>query len=157
VEQVLADLAMAGATSVVTAMATSAWGATRTGMRRVFHRDRSQQESVEGQLDADAALVTQDADADAVRQDLVPVWNRRLTLLLRQHPDAANDLRALVDAVRTALPQAQQQWVMNVTAHGGVAAGAQGHGSGVHIHNYPNPDPPPPIPGTPADDAGTDP
>jgi hypothetical protein len=135
-EETLATLAMTGATTVVAAMATQAWQTTRTGVLQLFRRDQAQQPAIATQLDSDVTLVAQEADSEGARQDLVPVWNRRLAAFLRQHPDALDEFQALVSTVRAELPQAQQRWVQHITAHGGLAFGAQGPGSSVHFHNY---------------------
>lgn len=112
-----AELAKAGSTALVGAMATGAWPGTRSRVGRLFGRGRqSRQERVEAQLDADAARVAQAADPDEIRQSLVPFWRRELEGLLRRHPDAAPELQALVAGVQEALPAAQQGWVRQHTA-----------------------------------------
>lgn len=116
-DEALATLAMTGATTIVAAMATQAWQATRVGVLQLFHRDQTQQTSIAAQLDGDDVLVTQDSDADGARRALVPSWKLRLEKLLRQHPDAADELRALMAEVQAELPQPQQRWVQNNTSH----------------------------------------
>ncbi|MGH4016007.1 MAG: hypothetical protein ACRDSL_19210 [Pseudonocardiaceae bacterium] len=110
-------LAEAGSTALVGAMATDAWPSTRAGAGRLFGRGRqARQARVEAQLDGNAALVAQADDPDEVRQSLVPVWRLELEALLRRHPAAEPELRALVARVRDALPAPQQTWVaMNLT------------------------------------------
>ncbi|MFE5097420.1 hypothetical protein ACFRCI_45890 [Streptomyces sp. NPDC056638] len=90
-----------------------------------------------------------DDDTDGARQDLVGPWRRRLTALLREHPEAEAELRTLVDQARADLAPAQQNWVQHITAHHGVAAGAMGDHSSVTIHHHSvpehqSPTPPPP-------------
>ncbi|MGH3797895.1 MAG: hypothetical protein ACRDSP_23765 [Pseudonocardiaceae bacterium] len=90
-------LAETGSTSLVGAMATDTWQTTRSGVARLFGRGRpARQARIEAQLDDNAALVAQAEDPDEVRQSLVPVWRMELEALLRRHPDAAKELRALL-------------------------------------------------------------
>ncbi|MFJ6793861.1 hypothetical protein [Streptomyces sp. NPDC091268] len=132
----MSALVMTGATTIVAAMATSAWESARGRVVQVFRqRGDDGVGAIETQLDADARLVAEEEDADGTRQDLVRPWARRLAALLREHPQAAEELRRAVEEVAAALPRTGQQWTQNVTAHGGgTAFGAQGPGSSVHIH-----------------------
>jgi hypothetical protein len=130
----MTTLALTGATALVAAMATDAWQTTRTGVAVLFGRGgQARQAAIEAQLDGDAALVAQDDDADGARRDLVPAWNRRLTVLLRQHPDAEDDLRTLVAEIQAALPRAQQHWVQtNIARDNGQVFASQGGNVIVH-------------------------
>jgi hypothetical protein len=130
---------MTGATTIVAAMATSAWESTRGRVMELFHRrDERQSATVEALLDGDAELVVREEDTDGVREDLIRPWTRRLAALLREHPEAAGELRVLVDQVAAELPQTENHWVQHITAHsGGAAFGAQGPGSSVHVHHHP--------------------
>lgn len=136
-EQALASLALSGATAVVAAMATDAWQTARTGAVRLLGRgEPPRQTVVETQLDADAALVVTGPDSDSARQELIPVWTRRLSAFLRENPTAAGELQALLDEIRPTLPPTGQHWVQNVTAHGhGTALGTMGG----DIHYHPGP------------------
>lgn len=91
-EESLTALAAAGGGAVVAAMATDAWQVTRDGVVRLF-RGRAE---VEGRLDEDAALVAGAEDPDGARQALVPAWALRLRALLTEHPECAEELRALI-------------------------------------------------------------
>ncbi|MDT0317057.1 hypothetical protein [Streptomyces millisiae] len=139
-------LAMAGATTIVGAMATSAWEATRGRVAELFRRRGADEPATVGaQLDGDARLVTDDPDPQAAREDLLRPWARRLAALLNEHPEAGEDVRLLVERAAAELPPGTQQWVQHVTAHaGGTAFGAQGPGSSVHVH----------LPSTPGADDG---
>ncbi|WP_307676392.1 hypothetical protein [Streptomyces sp. V4I2] len=130
---------MTGATTIVAAMATTAWEAARGGVTELFRRSNEDGSgTIEAQLDGDAALVVRDEDTDGVREDLVRPWARRLAALLREHPEAADELRALVDQVAAELPRTEHNWAQHITAHsGGSAFGAQGPGSSVHVHKAP--------------------
>jgi hypothetical protein len=131
----LGDLAQKGAIALVGAMATGAFGAARAGIARLFaRRGPDHDRSIRTQLDGDDDLVA-DADAaerDTVREELAPAWRRRLVRLLTEHPDAEQQLRALLTELEGALPEERQHWVLNVVArdHGRVYA-AQG-GNVVH-------------------------
>ncbi|MFJ7271334.1 hypothetical protein ACIQV3_32630 [Streptomyces sp. NPDC099050] len=129
-------LVMAGATTIVAAMATSVWEGARGRVVEVFRRRGDDGvAAIETQLDADARLVAEEEDTDGTRQDLLRPWARRFAALLREHPEATEELRRAVEEVAAALPRTGQHWTQNVTAHGGgTAFGAQGPGSSVHIH-----------------------
>ncbi|WP_326587170.1 hypothetical protein [Streptomyces sp. NBC_01294] len=111
-------LAMAGATTVVAAMATTAWDSTRDAVVRMFRsRETAEQHTVQGQLTAHDHLVRQTEDTEQVRQILLPVWGQQLETFLSRHPDAAGDLSALIARTRNELPRAEQAWVVqNITA-----------------------------------------
>ncbi|MFI8386725.1 hypothetical protein [Streptomyces sp. NPDC085540] len=130
-------LAMTGATTLVAAMATNVWEGTRDRVvELVRRRDADRAAALRTQLDGDADLVLEEGeDADLVRDDLVRPWARRIAALLRDHPEAADDVRAMVE--EAALPHSAQSWSQHITAHaGGAAFGAQGPGSSVHVHHY---------------------
>ncbi|MCX4546564.1 hypothetical protein [Streptomyces sp. NBC_01565] len=149
-DEAMAGLALTGATTVVAAMATDAWQTTRTGMGVLFRRGGPvRQEAVEAQLAGDAELVALDDDAEGARRDLIPAWNRRLGALLSQYPDAAEDLRALIDEVRAALPRPEQQWTQHNTArdNGRVFAAQNGN---IIVHTGPDQAAPPPPAAVPA-------
>ncbi|MFI2763583.1 hypothetical protein ACH5A3_32740 [Streptomyces echinatus] len=125
----MTTLALTGATTVVAAMATDAWGTSRTAVAGLFRREgQDRQTAIEGQLDSDADLVAQDDDAEGARRDLVPIWHRRLaTLLNRQYPGAADDLRVLIAQMQAALPPAQQQGVQtNIARDNGQVFASRG-------------------------------
>lgn len=122
-------LALTGATTVVAAMATEAWQATRTRTARLFHRQGRAASAVEAQLDGDAELVGSEDDPDGARRDLVGPWKRRFAALLRELPESEADLRALIDDVKRDLPVTQRVWLQGNTAgdHGVVNAVQHGN------------------------------
>ncbi|MFE9795437.1 hypothetical protein ACFYRL_27310 [Streptomyces goshikiensis] len=143
-EAALAALAMTGATTIVGAMATTAWENTRAGTHRMFRRagaTEAEQTALLTLLDADAELVdgaAADEDSGAVRADLAPSWNRRLTALLRDHPEAAADLRELLASAHGS--GNSTSWVQNVTVSGhGHAYPVQGGNIVIHTAG-PEPD-----------------
>ncbi|MCT4354259.1 hypothetical protein M5362_14080 [Streptomyces sp. Je 1-79] len=130
-EESLTALAAAGGGAVVAAMATDAWQVTRDGVVRLF-RGRAE---VEGRLEEDAALVAGAENAGEARQALVPAWALRLGALLAEHPEYADELRALIRDT----PGAQHS-VQHNTAHGnGRVFGVQ-HGN-IVFHQGPEPRP----------------
>ncbi|MCC9311276.1 hypothetical protein LN042_30165 [Kitasatospora sp. RB6PN24] len=134
-EQELAGLAMSGATTIVTAMATGAWEATRKGVVRLFHR-QGQSQAIEAQLDADAAMVERNEDRDPARRALVGSWQFRLAELLRDHPEAEEELRAQIEELAKRLPQGAKTYTQHNHAHGGQPVFYQGDGT-VNIHQTP--------------------
>jgi len=132
--EALVALAGAGGTALVGAMATDAWNSTRFGVARLFGRGgTAQQTAIEAQLDVNAALVAQADDPDEVRRSLVPVWRLQLETLLRQHPEAEDELRVLVAQVREALPAQQQTWVQTNIARDHATQYNVQHGT-LHVH-----------------------
>jgi hypothetical protein len=132
--EVAAELAGAGGTALVGAMATDAWQATRSGVARLFGRGGSaRQAAIEAQLDGNAALVAQARDTEEVRASLVPVWRLQLEALLAEHPDVVEELRALVAQVREALPAPQQSWVQTNIARDQATQNIVQRGT-LHVH-----------------------
>ncbi|MEU6934387.1 hypothetical protein [Streptomyces sp. NPDC046385] len=145
-EQVTA-LAGAGATALIGAMATDLWQGARSGAVRLFGRGGEERGSAIGaQLDEDAALVGRaepDSAADEIRAELLPVWRRRLILLLEEHPEYEADLRALVESVRAGLPDGRQVWTQHNTARDqGTLFAVQG--GSLHYHQASGENVPPP-------------
>lgn len=116
-EETAAVLVMSGATTLVAAMATSAWDGARGGALRLFGRgDAAGTAELGTQLDADQSVVVRSPEADRVREALVPFWSAQLTMLLVRHPETADELRALVAAVSQELPHGGRNGVQNITA-----------------------------------------
>jgi len=116
-QQLVETMALTGATTVAAAMGTDAWQATRGWTARLFHRRGHDLGEVERQLDNDAALVVGE-EAEAARSELVPPWRRRLLALLREDPQAVEELQELIDRIRNRLPAAAPGMTQNVTACG---------------------------------------
>jgi nucleoside phosphorylase len=135
-------LAQQGAVALVGAMATSAFLLTRMGIARLFGRlGPDQERKVVTQLDADGDLVTDadEAERDEVREELAPVWRRRLTRLLKDDPDTAEELRHLLGELRSALPEERQQWVQTVIARDNGTVYAALGGNVIHHEADPPP------------------
>lgn len=128
-QAVVEALALTGATTVVAAMATEAWQATRTRTARLFHRQGRAASAVEAQLDGDAELVRSEDDPDGARRDLVGPWKRRFAALLRELPESEADLRALIDDVSGELPVTRRVWLQNNTADDHGVVNAVQHGN----------------------------
>ncbi|GGT49293.1 hypothetical protein [Streptomyces purpureus] len=127
-DESLTALAAAGGGAVVAAMATDAWHVTRDGVVRLF-RGRAE---VERRLEDDAALVAGAEDTDDARQALAPAWALRLRALLAEHPEYADEVRALM----AGLPQAHHS-VQHNTAHDNARVFGVQHGS-IVIHPHPD-------------------
>lgn len=133
-------VAEAGATVLVAAMATSGWQATRSGVVGLFgRRGPARQAAIGVELDAHAALVSQADNPDEVRQGLPAVWRLELAALLRQHPEAKDQLRTLVVRAWEALPTTQQTWVRTNIAHNQATQyTAQPAGGQIRQEEHPN-------------------
>ncbi|MGD3104864.1 hypothetical protein [Streptomyces sp. YGL11-2] len=102
-EAELVALATAGATTLVQQMATEGWAAVRRRMAAFLARRRGTDDdaALEEQLEAastDVAIARQDGD-EAVVTGVTAVWQARLRRLLSEDPEAAAELRALLDEV----------------------------------------------------------
>ena len=148
----LAAVASTSATTLVAAMTTDAWHGARSGVGRLFRRDgRDRQKTAEMQLDSNADLVAKADDQNRARTSLVGVWTLEFERFLIQHPDADDDLRALMAQVRASLPSAQQSWVQTVIAYGGLSVGVQGGNVVMHGTSW---QPAAPAPGSPEEGQG---
>ncbi|MGW2518567.1 hypothetical protein ACWC09_16435 [Streptomyces sp. NPDC001617] len=127
-------LAMTAATTIVAAMATSAWQTARAGASRLFRRGgEEEQGAAAARLDDDAVLVARSEDAGRARQALIAAWQLRLEDVLRRHPDAGEEMSALVDQIGSVLPQVERAWVQtNVARDGGHIFAAQGGNVIIH-------------------------
>jgi hypothetical protein len=124
----LVVLAGTSAATLVAAMTTDAWQSARSAVARVFGRSGElRQSAVEVQLDRHAELVAQAADPDDARLGLVGVWQLELEALLDRHPEAADDLRALLAQIQAEMPPKLQAWVQtNIARDSGTVFAVQG-------------------------------
>lgn len=133
----LAELAAAGGTGLVGAMATDAWQATRAGVARLFGRAGPQRQAEIGtQLDSNAALVAEATDpgeVEEIRQSLAGMWRLELAALLRRDSGAEDELRALITQIHDALPAPQQTWVQTNIARDHATQNIVQHGN-LHVH-----------------------
>lgn len=142
-----AALVMTAATTVVAAMATSAWQSVRDGAVRLFRRGGDDhQRSALTQLDEDAALVSRSEDAARAREALAAAWELRLADLIRRHPEVRDELRDFAEQAAAASARSERAWVQtNVARDGGRVFAAQG--GDVVVHHTPPQRTEPPSPG----------
>lgn len=103
-EAELATLVATGATTAVGLMVTETWEQAKQRLVRLFSRG-SDTAIVDGELDRsrDALVAASGApDEEALTSDITAMVRLRLRGLLEQHPDAAEDLRLLVEEFASA-------------------------------------------------------
>jgi hypothetical protein len=116
-------LAAQAAQTVVAAASTDVWGSAKSGLARLLGRgDEKRAALAEGRLEeARVQLATASGpEADQARARVEAAWQTRLVDLLEEYPDAAADLRALMEQLQAALPAAT---VASSAAGHSVAAG----------------------------------
>lgn len=116
-------LAQGAGTTLVTLMATDAWQATRDGITRLWGRVQPHRaDTVAAELEAGQAevLAAVAVDDQETLSELRTEWQGRIRRLLVARPDAAAELRGLLDE----LAPAEQSATPAVTQH----ATASGHG-----------------------------
>ncbi|WP_431989414.1 hypothetical protein [Streptomyces albogriseolus] len=103
----IAALAGTAGTTVVTLMVTNAWESARDGMVALWHRFQpARAESIGEELEAgraDLLLARQAGDADA-EAELTVEWQGRLRRFLLARPEAAEELRRVLDELTPHLP-----------------------------------------------------
>jgi hypothetical protein len=114
-------LAQSGGTALVTLMATDAWQAAREGLVHLWRRAQPHRaEAVATELDAGqpevvAATV---ADDQEVLSEMRAEWQGRLRRLLVAQPEAATELRRLLDEVAPSASAADPAVTQRATASG---------------------------------------
>lgn len=138
--EALVALASLAGNTIVAAATTDAWEAAKHKFARLLGRGDPKREQVAaGRLDEThqqfAGLAG--AELEQARAALAQRWAGRLGDLLEEVPTAEDDLRALVEEIRAALPAALVSAVdhavaagrdVNVTASGGGVAAGVIHG-----------------------------
>jgi hypothetical protein len=121
----LVALASSAASALVGAMAKDGWQAVRSRVARLFGRGDARAEELAGEtLDEDAAALS-----PGTERDLTAQWTARLRDLLRSHPEAADEVRALLSGVQASGSGVAAGRDVNIqAAYGGVAANVI-HGS----------------------------
>ncbi|NUV55072.1 hypothetical protein G6W51_19590 [Streptomyces coelicolor] len=103
----IAALAGTAGTTVVTLMVTNAWESARDGMVALWRRFQpARAESIGEELEAgraDLLLARQAGDADS-EAELTVEWQGRLRRFLLAHPEAAEELRRVLDELTPQLP-----------------------------------------------------
>jgi hypothetical protein len=96
------SLAQGGGAALVTLMATDAWQAAREGFVQLWRRVQPHRaEAVAAELDAGQAevLAAIEADDQEVLSEVRAEWQGRLRRLLVARPEAAAELRRLLDEI----------------------------------------------------------
>jgi hypothetical protein len=115
----IASLVALGGNTLVAAAVSDGWEAARDRIARLFGRGQPDP-AIERRLDAtrDQLSAASPADVEQVKAEAAAAWAVRLNDLLADRPDAAGQLRVLVEEIQAALPAG------SVSASGqGVAAG----------------------------------
>ncbi|BCJ46708.1 hypothetical protein GCM10010168_37700 [Actinoplanes ianthinogenes] len=136
--ETLSTLAATTGSAIVGAMATDAWTLARARVTRLFARtDADRAPVVEGQLDDDESLISHAAaiEQDRARAELAPAWRRRFARLLEEHPDAQDEVRAVLAEVAAALPDRQRAWIQTNVTHGGTTFAVQGGTQQISYHD----------------------
>ncbi|MFF3752208.1 hypothetical protein ACFYYH_17375 [Streptomyces sp. NPDC002018] len=128
-EAELVALATAGATALVQQMATDGWVRVRDRVVAFFaDRGPASPEGIEADLETTRAeLTTAQRDGDEeTAEDLRAEWRNRLRRTLRADPEAAAELRALVDELSPpkTLPAQQVRDVHNTISGNARVVGA---------------------------------
>ncbi|MFD6286582.1 hypothetical protein [Streptomyces sp. NPDC060205] len=123
-EAELAALAAAGATALVQQMVTDGWGSVRDRVVAVFSRGQDE-EVVQGELEESRAdlVAARDADDEDAAADVQASWRVRLRRALRDDPQAAAELRALLDELspRSTTPTTPTTLTVHNTVSGGTS------------------------------------
>lgn len=125
----LLALAATGGNAVITAMATDGWESFKGRIAKVFGRGKPElTQAAAARLDQSRAALEglSGADLDRVTAEQQIVWRTRLEDLLEQHPEAADELRALVTEVKTASTGAVTQ---QAVAYDQAQQAVLGHGT----------------------------
>lgn len=131
-------LVMTAATTIVAAMATSAWDMAKSAVTNLFQRHGTPQQEIEARLDRSAERVRAAGESEVVRDAQITRWREDIEDLVRDHPHVKDELQKLVNQVQPQIPRVQQRWmVQRIEARdGGLAAGAQGLNSQVIVHQH---------------------
>ncbi|MFF3155508.1 hypothetical protein [Streptomyces sp. NPDC057910] len=99
----------AASTSLVTVLVDEGWQQTRDAVVTVRRRFRAQAaEKVERELDASRAIVLGATEGSDPAGRLEGQWVGRFAALLAEHPEAADDLRDLVELWQQRTPDGQR-------------------------------------------------
>ncbi|MET9578931.1 hypothetical protein ABZY30_25790 [Streptomyces massasporeus] len=125
--EALAGLAAAGGAALVGAMATDTWQTARTCFLRLLGRD-GRRDAIEGQLETQADVVERATEGrrEEARTAFLPGWRLQLADFLQHYPEAEEELRQVIEQVRSELPETYQR---KVEAHLEVCAGRDAYTS----------------------------
>ncbi|AJT67939.1 hypothetical protein [Streptomyces chattanoogensis] len=140
IPEVLGQLATAGGTALIGAMATDTWNSVRTGFAELLGRgDRDRTQEADRRLESSAAVLarTGDAERELARRMQAEQWADELQALLAERPDIAERLRELVArAQANGGPAVRQTFVQHNTAEAGGTQNILQSGT-ITIHNGP--------------------
>lgn len=132
----IAALAGTAGTTVVTLMVTSAWESARDGLVALWRRVQpARAESVGEELEAgrEELLLARQAGDDEAEAGLAAEWQGRVRRLLLARPEVADELRALLDELASALPAEPQASHIHLRAHATGSARIYQAGRDQHI------------------------
>jgi hypothetical protein len=124
VDPELTALASTAATTVVKALATTAWEqATKAlgALWRRAHPDRAKTVEAELAEAHDQLVAARDTGDDQVEADLSAAWRSRLRGLLATDPSLAEDLRRILNGLGSATVEGRRQQVGRVDMRAAVA------------------------------------
>jgi hypothetical protein len=123
-------LAATAAAALVQAIVTDGWEGVRHKVARLFGRGQPDL-AIERRLDATQDQLTTAApgDLETVQAALAAQWETRFADLLADHPDAAEELAALLKDIKPAVTAADH----SVAAGGNVTATAKGGGVAANV------------------------
>ncbi|MEW2116492.1 hypothetical protein AB0945_15110 [Streptomyces sp. NPDC005474] len=131
-------LAQSAGVTLVTLMTTDAWHRTRDGIVQLWRRmqpDRAEAVVAELDVTREDALAATEAHDEETLGELSLEWQGRLRRLLAAQPDAAADLRRLLDELE---PNASTGPAVNVINQHATASGrARVYQAGRDQHNTP--------------------
>jgi len=123
VEAELAALAASGATTLVGAMVSDSWNQVKQRVGALFARGGSAQPATEElDLSRGELVAAREAGDDDSAADVETEWRVRLRRLLQADPDAAEELRSLLEELSQVAAPAQAGSVHNSfsgVVHGG--------------------------------------
>ncbi|MEV4759453.1 hypothetical protein AB0J86_30770 [Micromonospora sp. NPDC049559] len=134
--EALAALAGAGGTALVGAVATDGWQLAKGGFARLFGRgDQDRTAAVEERLERTRiALEAAGPQRERAQLEQRAAWTARLEDLLADHPDSAEELRALVEQVTAATAIHTAGHVrQHAVALGQAQQAVQGHGQQTNV------------------------
>jgi hypothetical protein len=136
VDPEIAALAGTAGTTVVTLMVTNAWESARDGMVALWRRFQpARAENVGEELEAgreDLLLARQAGDTGA-EAELTAEWQGRVRRFLLAQPEAADELRRILDELSPSLPEEPGTRQIHLRAHASGSARVYQAGRDQHI------------------------
>ncbi|MEU8083872.1 hypothetical protein AB0B57_09680 [Micromonospora sp. NPDC049101] len=127
-----AALSAAGAQTIVTLVATEAWGQAKELIVRAFTRNSGAlSRSVESELQrSHDAIVAADSSGDfRIREQEQARWDARLRLLMLESPETASMIGELIRSAGVSIASSSQAITMHAKASGQARIYQQGHGT----------------------------